>query len=107
LFCSEGLLLALFVCTISEDMAADSSFADSTACHGKCRSNILSEKKSASWKVMIAYYMKKNTLVSNAWLGEHLYMGRPQGVSQYVSDFGKSKGFETLQYKKMTGRINT
>jgi len=93
LFCSEGLLLALFVCTISEDMAADSSFADSTACHGKCRSNILSEKK--------------NTLVSNAWLGEHLYMGRPQGVSQYVSDFGKSKGFETLQYKKMTGRINT
>ena len=56
---------------------------------------------------MIAYYMKKNTLVSNTWLGEHLYMGRPQGVSQYVSDFGKSKGFETSQYKKMAGRFNT
>ena len=77
------------------------------AYHGKSRSNILSEKKSVLWKVMIAYYMKKNTLVSNRWLGEHLHMGRPQGVSRYVSDFGKSKGFETLQYKKMTGRINT
>jgi len=77
------------------------------AYHGKSRGDILSEKKSARWKVMIAYYMKKNTLVSNTWLGEHLYMGRPQGVSQYVSDFGKSRGFETSQYKKMTGRIHT
>ena len=75
--------------------------------HGKSRSNIFSEKKSATWKVMIAYYMKKNTLVSNSWLGEHLYMGRPQGVSQYVGDFVKSKGFKTSQYKRMAGRINT
>jgi len=56
---------------------------------------------------MMAYYMKKNTLVSNTWLGEHLHMGRPQGVSQYVSHFEKSKGFKTSQYKKMTGKINT
>jgi REP element-mobilizing transposase RayT len=74
---------------------------------GKSHSHIVSEKKSAQWKVMIAYYMKKNTLVSNTWLGEHLHMGRPQGVSQYVSAFEKSQGFKTSQYKKMTGRFNT
>ncbi len=77
------------------------------AYHGKSRSNIVSENKSAPWKVMIAYYMKKNTLVSNTWLGEHLHMGRPQGVSQYVSAFGKSKDFKSSQYKKMTGKFNT
>ena len=77
------------------------------AYHGKSRSDMLSEKKSAPWKVMIAHYMKKNTLVSNKWLGEHLHMGRPQGVSQYVAAFEKAMGFKKTQYKKMTGRINT
>jgi putative transposase len=77
------------------------------AYHGKKRGDVFSEKKSALWKVMIAYYMKKNTLVSNTWLGEHLHMGRPQGVSQYVSTFERDKGFNTSRYKKMTGRFNT
>jgi len=55
------------------------------------------------------YYYASQLAHRISWcsLGEHLYMGRPQCVSQYVSDFGKSKGFETSQYKKMAGRINT
>jgi len=77
------------------------------AYHGKDSGNILTEKKSAHWKVMIAHYMKKHTLVSNTWLAEHMNMGRPQGVSQYVSGFERSKGFKTASYRKMTGRINT
>jgi hypothetical protein len=65
------------------------------------------DKKSAVWKVMIAHYMKKHTSVSNAWLGTHLNMGRPQGVSQYVATFETSKGFKKQAYKKMIGKINT
>jgi hypothetical protein len=63
------------------------------------------EKKSAHWKVMIAHYMKRNTLVSNTWLASHLNMGRPQGVSQYVSNFERLKGFNTALYKKMSQKI--
>jgi len=61
-------------------------------------------------KLCISIYYYTSQLAHRiSWcsLGEHLYMGRSQGVSQYVSGFGKSRGFETSQYKKMTGRINT
>ncbi len=73
--------------------------------HGKDYNNIQMDKKSAHWKVMIAHYMKRNTLVSNTWLASHLNMGRPQGVSQYVSNFERSKGFNTAVYKKMSRKI--
>jgi len=75
------------------------------AYHKKSCNNIQVEKKSAHWKVMIAHYMKKNTLVSNIWLSSHLNMGRPQGVCQYVSDFERSKGFKTTAYKNMSRKI--
>ena len=77
------------------------------AYHGKTAAEIQSDKKSASWKVTIAYYMKKHTVWSNAWLSTRLNMGRPQGVSQYVAAFEESKGFKERAYKKMIGRINT
>ena len=68
---------------------------------------MVADKKSAAWKVMITYYMKKHTLVSNSWLSEHLYMGRSQGVSQYVGAFEKAKGFKFRPCKQVTGKFDS
>ena len=74
---------------------------------GKTEADTLNDRKSAPWKVMIAYNMKKSTLVTNSWLSAHLRMGRPQGVSRHVCAFEKSKGFKTREYKRVTAKINT
>jgi len=39
---------------------------------GKSHADVIAEWKSADWQVMIAHCMKKNTLVSNRWSGDHL-----------------------------------
>ena len=44
----------------------------------------LPERKSAAPKVLLAAAMKQSTSVSNGWLAEHLQMGRPASVSQFV-----------------------
>jgi putative transposase len=77
------------------------------SCAGKTEADLLNDRKSATWKVIIAYHMKKHTLVTNSWLSAHLRMGRPQGVSRYVRAFEKAKGFKTREYKRVTAKINT
>ena len=74
---------------------------------GKTGVDLHNDRKSAPWKVMIAYHMKKTTLVTNSWLSVHLRMGRPQGVSRYVRAFEKEKGFKTREYKRLMAIINT
>ena len=44
----------------------------------------LSERISAAPKVLLAAAMKQSTSASNGWLAEHLQMGRPAPVSQFV-----------------------
>jgi len=43
------------------------------------------DRKSAPWKVTIAAALKTQTQASNRWIAEHLNMGSPVAVSQYVS----------------------
>ncbi|MFC1760801.1 transposase [Planctomycetota bacterium] len=73
----------------------------------KTEADLLNDRKSATWKVMIAYHMKKTTLVTNSWFSAHLRRGRPQGVSRYVRAFEKAKGFKTREYRRVTAKINT
>jgi hypothetical protein len=73
----------------------------------KNKRDILLERKSADWKVMIAYYMKKHTNVTNGWLSEHLNMGATQGVSRYVSEFEVDKRYKKKEYKRLTLNITT
>lgn len=68
---------------------------------GKTKADIQSDKKSASWKVMIAYFMKERTSVSNVWLAKRLNMGVPQGVSRSIGLFKRNHGPKHRQYKKM------
>ncbi len=69
--------------------------------------DIVSDPKSASWKVMIAYYLKTHTAVTNGWISTHLNMGIVQGVSRYVSDFAKRKLYRRRDYKDICVRITT
>ena len=68
---------------------------------GKTKADIQSDKKAAHWKVMIAYFMKERTSISNVWLAKRLNMGVPQGVSRSVGIFIKNKGPKQWQYKEM------
>jgi len=73
----------------------------------KSRDDIVSSPKSACWKVMIAYYLKTHTAVTNGWISTHLNMGIVQGVSRYVSDFSKHKLYQNRDYKDLCVRITT
>lgn len=68
---------------------------------GKSKTDIESDRKTASWKVMIAYFMKEHTGVSNVWLAKRLSMGVPQGVSRSLGLFFKNNGPGHREYKKM------
>ena len=59
------------------------------------------DKKSVSWKVLIALFMKDNTSVSNVWLTQHLNMGIAQGVSRSTRRMAESKGRKHRKYKEM------
>jgi hypothetical protein len=43
------------------------------------------DRKSAPWKIAIAAHLKARTQASNRWLAEHLCMGSPVALSNYVS----------------------
>ena len=69
--------------------------------------DIVSDPKSASWKVVIAYYLKTHTAVTNGWISTHLNMGIVQGVSRYVSEFAKQKLYRKQDYKDICVRRTT
>jgi putative transposase len=68
---------------------------------GKTQVEVWSDRKTAPWKVMIAYFMKEQTSVSNVWLAKRLNMGVPQGVSRSLGLFVKNNGPKQSRYKKM------
>ena len=51
---------------------------------GKDELDCARERKSVPWKIAIAAYLKKCTQASNHWLAEHLRMGSPVALSNYV-----------------------
>ena len=68
---------------------------------GTTKTDVQCDKKAAPWKVMIAYFMKEYTSVSNVWLAKRLNMGVPQGVSRSLGLFIKNNGPKQRQYKRL------
>ncbi|NBB80859.1 MAG: hypothetical protein GVY36_15655 [Verrucomicrobia bacterium] len=52
---------------------------------GKTKVEIVSEKKSAFWKVWIASELKRKTSAPSTWIAQRLNMGAPQLVGVYVN----------------------
>lgn len=51
---------------------------------GKTATDVGRERKSASWKVALAAWLKQRSQAGNRWLCEHLHMGTPVAVSHHV-----------------------
>ena len=60
----------------------------------------LGSKKSDINKVILATLMKRRTSVRNAWLAQHLEMGHPTSVCQFVGRFEKSGSRELKKINK-------
>lgn len=74
---------------------------------GKNAVAIRSDKKSATWKVLLATVIKRRTSATNVWITEKLNMGIPQAVSQNVGKFVASGGLEVQAYQKLIINITT
>ena len=58
-------------------------------------------------KQALAWYIRRNTVVSNEWISRMLIMGHQVNVSKSVSEVEKSKDKETLQFKnKLNSSLN-
>jgi REP element-mobilizing transposase RayT len=55
------------------------------SCLKKDEKDLLSDRKGALWKIVLASWIKVQCGVSNAWLSEHLHMGHPSNVSRMIS----------------------
>jgi putative transposase len=65
------------------------------------------ERKSAPWKIAIAAHLKRTTQATNRWLTEHLRMGSPVAVSQYVSALRhKNEQIDRL-LRRLTEKLKT
>lgn len=72
---------------------------------GKDEGAILSDRKSARWKVIIAAALKRKTSATNVWITRRLNMGIPQAVSQNVGRFRQEGGESGNSFKKLIIRI--
>jgi putative transposase len=61
-------------------------------------------KKSESWKIAVAGYMKQQQLCRNGWLSDRLSMGNEYAVSRYVSEMFSGQRMEA---KKLYDTIIT
>ena len=63
-------------------------------------------KKSESWKIAVAGYMRQKLLCRNGWLAERLGMGSEYAVSRYVSELFSGKRREAKQlYKTIIAKV--
>jgi len=58
---------------------------------------VLSEAKSADWKVAAAAWLKGRSLRGNGWLSSRLNMGTDSGVSRYVRELKEGKRSEAAK----------
>lgn len=66
---------------------------------------ILSDKKSAQWKVWVADVLKRHTAAPNVWIAAKLNMGAPQSVSMLTSRFNQHKEKRDAAYQEFIQNI--
>jgi len=58
---------------------------------GKRPADALCDRKSAAWKIPIAYELRRRTSASNSWIARALHMGKPGSVSAYVATYRQTR----------------
>jgi len=51
----------------------------------KTAADLRSDRKTAAWKIALAAHLKQTTQARNAWLAQHLHMGRTEALSSHVA----------------------
>lgn len=72
---------------------------------GKNKDSIQRDRKSADWKIRIAYELKTRTSAPNTWIARELNMGVPQAVSVMTSRFKAENRMKDLSYNAFIQRI--
>ena len=72
---------------------------------GKTGTDTRGALKGAPWKAAIALRLKEATQASNRWLGERLYMGRPEAVSVYVGRLRRNGQERNEDYAKLITNV--
>jgi REP element-mobilizing transposase RayT len=71
----------------------------------KNRESIVTDLKSAKWKIILAALLKQKTSATNVWITRQLNMGTSDAVSRYVSEFKQRGGMLEAEYKKLTTKV--
>jgi REP element-mobilizing transposase RayT len=67
------------------ELAWQRALNDALRARRKTVVDLTAARKGALWKVALAAELKQTTQARNAWLAEHLHMGRAEAVSSHVS----------------------
>ncbi|MEM1223392.1 MAG: transposase [Verrucomicrobiota bacterium] len=68
---------------------------------------IANDKKSASWKVLLAALIKQKSSATNVWITQKLNMGTADAVSRYVSEFKHNDGTNRKAYRLLITKVMT
>ena len=64
--------------------------------------DLITSRKSAPWKLVIACWLKVRSQAGNRWLARHLHLGIPTGASRNISRFRFSLRASDPDWKRLT-----
>ena len=67
------------------------ALAEGLRARRKTEADLRSDRKTAPWKVALAAHLKQTTQARNAWLAQHLHMGRAEALSSHVAKHRRSE----------------
>ena len=70
---------------LARELAWQQALSEALRLRRKTIADLAGARKSAPWKVALAAQLKQTTQARNAWLAEHLHMGRAEAVSSHVT----------------------
>ena len=66
--------------------------------HRKRQEHIDQDKKSAGWKIALAWELRKQTSSTNPWIAQRLNIGDPSNVSRHVNKIPNIKGLTLFAF---------
>lgn len=84
---------------------AEVLLSEGLTCLDKSESDLRSDRKGASWKVVLGTWIKSRCGVNNQWISDHLHMGSIYNISRMISiEQKRSKKRDKLWAKLKTAR---
>lgn len=88
-----------------DEKDAERLLVDGLKVLGLAEAQLAELKKGAEGKALLAWLIRKNTAVSNAWIAERLQMGRPDCLSRYPKKIEETQDKRVQQLKAKLSNI--